>query len=775
MLATKKWFRCPGHAGRRTQPETSQTLRSGLAIGCACLLLGGCGKSPGQSELHQGVRLIEAGKPAEAVEVLGQAARILATNQLASAQALNHLGIALQQSGRSVEAAEAYTGALNRDLNLFAARYNRGCLRLEQGNYAEAIRDLSTYVTHQPREARGWLQLGFARWHAGDTEAAAGAFRQAAQLAASRSLQARALNGAGLCCARQQQSEEALRFFEAALQLDPSLRAAVLNQAVVLESGLHDRLRAVEKYEAYLDSGAAGATDQAVRDHVRLLAMSLRPPLPSDQELATQGAEARARITNLFSRVGSVGPVAPTGVPPAIPLTGAPPALSATTDVRLADVPTSAIPALALTSAAPALVLTGAPAASVTGALAQVVSTSPVPASVIQTGAPPEIVVASAPPPLVAAAPSAEGEGGAKPLAEASTNTGPVAEAVGSAPVLEEVSVESPPVLMAAGGPASAGASGQDSRVGLMEAASAFDEPDSLAGGPTGSEAGAVAEGVGEAIAEAKAEAEAGAPAEAEAGEAEGRSFLARINPLNLFRRAPQEKRITPLPPKPGTTPIRGAASEAAPPLPVQPAPPVELASDAGQPAGAASPTTPAQPARPAFPRYRYQSPERPAVGDAAASRQHFLRGVQDYHRGDFEAASAAYGAAIKADPANFEARYNAAALAYRRGKTGDCLKESEVALAIEPSDAAARFNFALALQKAGFPLDAAVELERILASHPGSAEAHLALGALYADTIGDPGQAREHYQRVLDLQPGHAQAAALRRWLAIHRPVAPR
>jgi tetratricopeptide (TPR) repeat protein len=96
-------------------------------------------------------------------------------------------------------------------------------------------------------------------------------------------------------------------------------------------------------------------------------------------------------------------------------------------------------------------------------------------------------------------------------------------------------------------------------------------------------------------------------------------------------------------------------------------------------------------------------------------------------------------------------------------------LSAYERALSIKPTDANARFNFALALQKAGHPRDAANELETLLAAQPDEARAHLSLANLYAQELGQPARARPHYLQVLELQPRHPQAAAIRQWLNSH------
>ncbi len=94
------------------------------------------------------------------------------------------------------------------------------------------------------------------------------------------------------------------------------------------------------------------------------------------------------------------------------------------------------------------------------------------------------------------------------------------------------------------------------------------------------------------------------------------------------------------------------------------------------------------------------------------------------------------------------------------------CLWSYEYALAINPVSVKARFNLALALQKASYPGDAAAELEKLLADNPSEARAHVALANLYAQQLGQPARAREHYLRLLELDPQHPQATAIRYWL---------
>ena len=104
---------------------------------------------------------------------------------------------------------------------------------------------------------------------------------------------------------------------------------------------------------------------------------------------------------------------------------------------------------------------------------------------------------------------------------------------------------------------------------------------------------------------------------------------------------------------------------------------------------------------------------------------------------------------------------------AYSLKELSQSLSAYETALSINSTSADARYNFALALQQGGYFQDAARELETVLEQNPGEARAHLTLAGLYAEKLSQLGLARTHFQRVLELEPQHPQASAIRFWLA--------
>src|SRR2546426_407070 len=164
--------------------------------------------------------------------------------------------------------------------------------------------------------------------------------------------------------------------------------------------------------------------------------------------------------------------------------------------------------------------------------------------------------------------------------------------------------------------------------------------------------------------------------------------------------------------------------------------------------------------------RYKYRSPAPPKPGNRAEAERLLTQGVQAQERNRLGEAIEAYRQAAKTDPTFFDAHYNRGVAAYEAGDLPQCLLAYECALAINPVSVKARFNFAVALQKANYPRDAADELEKLLANNPSEARAHFALANLYAQQLDQPAKARDHYLRLLELEPQHPQGTAVRYWL---------
>jgi len=169
----------------------------------------------------------------------------------------------------------------------------------------------------------------------------------------------------------------------------------------------------------------------------------------------------------------------------------------------------------------------------------------------------------------------------------------------------------------------------------------------------------------------------------------------------------------------------------------------------------------------PSVARYTYLSPQRPTDGNRESAVVAFKRGIKAQKGGDRAKAAAEYQLAVRTDPGYFDAYYNLGLVALDSGDARLSLWAYELALSIQPDSADARYNLALALKAGGYVLDAAHQLDRLLKENANDSRAHLSLGNLYAQQLKQPGRARDHYVRVLELNPRHPEAATIRYWLA--------
>src|SRR6185295_19652079 len=127
--------------------------RKCLWCACAVLFISGCTPA-GPGALLKGERLIREGKYEQALEKLMTATQLLPKE----ARAWNYLGLAHQGNGQPAEAERAYRAALALDHKLAAARYNLGCLYLEQNKPAQAVDELTSYSLLQQADLNCWLK-----------------------------------------------------------------------------------------------------------------------------------------------------------------------------------------------------------------------------------------------------------------------------------------------------------------------------------------------------------------------------------------------------------------------------------------------------------------------------------------------------------------------------------------------------------------------------------------------------------------------------------------
>jgi tetratricopeptide (TPR) repeat protein len=234
------------------------------------------------------------------------------------------------------------------------------------------------------------------------------------------------------------------------------------------------------------------------------------------------------------------------------------------------------------------------------------------------------------------------------------------------------------------------------------------------------------------------------------AARTEKHGFLQSINPANLFKSPGKTSAVA--------TPAASnmvAKLETAPREPTR-TEPVKVAAAAPQAGGGGT-------------RYPYRGGGNTAAGDRKAAERFAVQGARAFEQKRFSEAADAFRAAAGADPGWFQARLNHAAAALEAGRINESLAAGEAALALQPDSVDARFNFALALKRGNYLIDSAAELEKLLLLKPNDARLHLTLANLYAKQLQQPEKARAHYLRVLEINPMHPEASAIRFWLAAH------
>ena len=239
-----------------------------------------------------------------------------------------------------------------------------------------------------------------------------------------------------------------------------------------------------------------------------------------------------------------------------------------------------------------------------------------------------------------------------------------------------------------------------------------------------------------------------------------------RLNPAHWFHASAPEKKYD----ENGVTPLPDSGG-AANPAPLLPPKAVPSAPAGAPPVVEARPVKIVPPVTPAFPRYSYLSPRKPKPGDRRTATGAFTQARKFEQEARWLDAMKAYQQAAETDPDWFEAQYNYGVLSYRLRNFQPALAAYEMALAIQPDSVDARYNFALALKAAGYVPDAVHELERTVKASPNEVRAHLALGNLYAQQLHDVARARQHYLKVLALDPANPQATDIQFWLSSNPP----
>jgi len=342
MRTTKKWGL--KHMTEKPASGAIPGLRYCWLLGLVLLYLTAC-TPPGPRDLLQGKALLDAGKYPEAVTRLETAVSILTTNALA----WNYLGLAYHQAQRPVDAEKAYRRALVLNHDLGEARYNLGCLLLEQNKPDLAKSELLAFTLRRGNSVDGFLKLASAQIRLRDLNGAEKSYNDALRI--NQEI-AEAWNGLGLIKLQRGRPVEALQNMNRATKVDAHYPAALLNAGLISQNYMKDPAGAMAKYRAYLALKPLPENAESVRGLLRQLEADAAPQLASPRPaLPPTNSTALTSAVNTASTGAAKPPV--TNVTAARPNAPTRPNLESSTPAKTSP-PLTVVRAPAITSSVPA-------------------------------------------------------------------------------------------------------------------------------------------------------------------------------------------------------------------------------------------------------------------------------------------------------------------------------------------------------------------------------------------------------------------------------------
>ncbi len=286
--------------------------------------------------------MLDAGKTDEAIAELKTATTLMQTN----AAAWNYLGVAYHRAGLLTNAVEAYSQSLRFDRELLEARFNLGCVLLDQNRPDAAKTEFTAYTMRRPNVIEGFIKLGSAQMRTRDLAGAERSFREALKITAT---DVEALNALGMVAAQLNRPRDAAESFTKALKQQADYRPALLNLATVLHHQLNDRPEALKRYREYLALQPRDADWNAVS----AIAKSLEPaPSAPAQPRPTQPTAATTN-TNTARPIAAV-------IPKPAPQTNAPKPAATTLPPTVRPTKTAPPPAPEVVKLAPEPVIRAA-------------------------------------------------------------------------------------------------------------------------------------------------------------------------------------------------------------------------------------------------------------------------------------------------------------------------------------------------------------------------------------------------------------------------------
>lgn len=259
---------------------------------------------PGPAALMNGKKLLDAGKTDDAIAELKTATTLMQTN----AAAWNYLGVAYHRAGLLTDAVEAYSQALRFNRELLEARFNLGCVLLDQNKPDLAKTEFTAFTMRRPEVIEGFIRLGTAQMRTRDLVGAEKSFREALKINAS---DVEALNALGMVAAQLNRPRDAAESFTKALKQQPDYRPALLNLATVLHHQLNDRAEALKRYREYL----ALQPRESDWEAVKAVAKSLEPAPTAPVQPRIQPAPQPVAATTNSNIARPIAAVTPKPVP----------------------------------------------------------------------------------------------------------------------------------------------------------------------------------------------------------------------------------------------------------------------------------------------------------------------------------------------------------------------------------------------------------------------------------------------------------------------------
>ncbi|MGB1054850.1 MAG: tetratricopeptide repeat protein, partial [Limisphaerales bacterium] len=226
--------------------------------------LAGCSK-PGVSDLYEGQKALENGDLQKATASFRQATQLLAT----PARAWNYLGLAYQRDGQYIQARDAFMQALKHDENAAQARFNLGCLLLENDQFSLAIEQFKTFGMLRPEDPRALPYLALAHLREGDLPAAQAICEDLTNN--GKQSTAQALNLMGLIQQSQKKPREAYNYFHASLEVQTDYPPALWNQGMTAFPGLNRPDLAVKKLREFNFRAAKHPLGSVAKEHASML------------------------------------------------------------------------------------------------------------------------------------------------------------------------------------------------------------------------------------------------------------------------------------------------------------------------------------------------------------------------------------------------------------------------------------------------------------------------------------------------------------------------